>query len=142
MNTLHLSRLCHQLISLQHEFCHHSLQQMMTLWFFCYLGSCPWIAQMPLLKRLGYLNWMSNNWQNEWNQWNLVLRMVKTFLDHLSVVLSGNFDKNILMMSGVLNTFHLCRWSTFSCFIQKFWNFWYALVSPAMMRGQFLDSLL
>ena len=46
--------------------------------------------------------------------------IVRTFLDHLSLALPGNFDNSIYTMSGVLKTFQICRCLTFLHFIKKF----------------------
>ena len=49
-----------------------------------------------------------------------LLCIVKTFLDHLSLTLPDNLDSNMLLMSGVSNTFKLQRWPIFSTFTKNF----------------------
>ena len=59
-----------------------------------------------------------------------------------SLVLPGNLESNMHIMSDVSNTFQLWRWSIFSSSTKKFCIFWYASVSTALIWDQCLVSFL
>ena len=62
--------------------------------------------------------------------------ITNTFLDQLSLVPPGSFDRSMHITSGVSRTFQVCICVTVSHFNRKFRNLLYPSASPYLTCGQ------